>query len=615
MAVHRTRQRGGTTAEWLAADTVLAVGEIGFETNSTRFKVGDGVTSWNNLDYATLGDTNVDARNHGVVGDGIVDDTTALNAVLAIGGVIRLPAGTYRVTDTLVGVSNTTLMGFGRAKIVLDTTSNVDVLRFRECTDVAIYGLEIDGKKSIKELTVSNGRGIHFNQVQRGIIADCYIHDTMEHGIRVGGGSDVYGLVDSADTEDIIVCGNTVKNCGNASLDRGWGIWCFWRVKDTLIHGNIVTDCYTGGIMVDDASSDATPEKECLRFTISNNIVRDSDEASAFSRGINVEGARDFSVTGNIVTGHNRGIVVNDGQGATDTGSGEISGNTVRNRHYGLLIVDCRDVTVSGNHVEIYSASSVAHGAIKVEQGTDGNACERIFITGNTIKSNGAGISTRMTVGYVPSGAGVNDITVAGNEITYTGTPGFSNQHVGIQIWDVARPLIRQNTVRGFYDGIYPDGDCVTPIVQDNIVENSTRYGIRVGAAGTVVRGNIFRGNGTSSLLFDSGARVATTVVGENISTDATFISGTTLGPTYIWPVQQSTAGQLEVVTPHYTTGQTTRLKLSKSWQPGTVAPTTGTYEVGDIVWNSAPSTGEFIGWVCTVSGTPGTWLGFGLIS
>jgi len=47
----------------------------------------------------------------------------------------------------------------------------------------------------------------------------------------------------------------------------------------------------------------------------------------------------------------------------------------------------------------------------------------------------------------------------------------------------------------------------------------------------------------------------------------------------------------------------------------GTAAPVSGTYEVGDIVYNSAPASGGYIGWVCTVAGTPGTWNTFGLIS
>ena len=44
-------------------------------------------------------------------------------------------------------------------------------------------------------------------------------------------------------------------------------------------------------------------------------------------------------------------------------------------------------------------------------------------------------------------------------------------------------------------------------------------------------------------------------------------------------------------------------------------APASGTYLQGDIVWNSAPTSGGYIGWVCTTAGTPGTWKTFGLIS
>lgn len=44
-------------------------------------------------------------------------------------------------------------------------------------------------------------------------------------------------------------------------------------------------------------------------------------------------------------------------------------------------------------------------------------------------------------------------------------------------------------------------------------------------------------------------------------------------------------------------------------------APTTGRYDVGDVVWHTSPAetvttTGSFvvIGWVCTTEGEPGTW-------
>lgn len=47
----------------------------------------------------------------------------------------------------------------------------------------------------------------------------------------------------------------------------------------------------------------------------------------------------------------------------------------------------------------------------------------------------------------------------------------------------------------------------------------------------------------------------------------------------------------------------------------GTSAPTVGTWSAGDIVYHTLPTAGGFIGWICTVAGTPGTWKTFGAIS
>lgn len=43
--------------------------------------------------------------------------------------------------------------------------------------------------------------------------------------------------------------------------------------------------------------------------------------------------------------------------------------------------------------------------------------------------------------------------------------------------------------------------------------------------------------------------------------------------------------------------------------------PTTGVWDKGNIIWNSNPTTGSTIGWVCVTSGTPGIWKTFGSIS
>jgi hypothetical protein len=43
--------RRGTAAQWTSANPILAIAEMGIETDTDLFKVGDGATNWNSLSY------------------------------------------------------------------------------------------------------------------------------------------------------------------------------------------------------------------------------------------------------------------------------------------------------------------------------------------------------------------------------------------------------------------------------------------------------------------------------------------------------------------------------------------------------------------------------------
>ena len=56
MAVQTQIQtRRGTAASWTSTNPTLAAGEIGFETDTGKFKIGNGSTAWASLAYATNG--------------------------------------------------------------------------------------------------------------------------------------------------------------------------------------------------------------------------------------------------------------------------------------------------------------------------------------------------------------------------------------------------------------------------------------------------------------------------------------------------------------------------------------------------------------------------------
>lgn len=101
---------------------------------------------------------------------------------------------------------------------------------------------------------------------------------------------------------------------------------------------------------------------------------------------------------------------------------------------------------------------------------------------------------------------------------------------------------------------------------------------------------------------FNGGDRITSSTGGFTFVRFVDYVTGViTLGG----GSSSSGAGTISQNTIYFRT-----VDISKS-----AAPTTGTYNVGDIVYNSAPTAGGTIGWVCVTAGTPGTWKTFGAIS
>lgn len=54
-AINTIKMRRGTALQWQTANTVLAAGEMGFETDTRKFKFGNGTSAWNIMPYASAG--------------------------------------------------------------------------------------------------------------------------------------------------------------------------------------------------------------------------------------------------------------------------------------------------------------------------------------------------------------------------------------------------------------------------------------------------------------------------------------------------------------------------------------------------------------------------------
>ena len=112
--------RRGTTAEWEAADPILAQGEIGVNLDGNRFKVGTGLTSWNYLDYTAVFDVITQpttapivyptfANNSGVTNVGIASTGSTSFVYIPSSGNIGI--GTTNATSKLTVSGNLLVTG------------------------------------------------------------------------------------------------------------------------------------------------------------------------------------------------------------------------------------------------------------------------------------------------------------------------------------------------------------------------------------------------------------------------------------------------------------------------------------------------------------------------
>lgn len=99
---------------------------------------------------ASVGPAHLGVRDTGAVGDGVADDTDAIQAAIdalpAAGGVVYLPTGTYKLTDALTLRSNLTVLGDGDgATVVRQTGADKDAMTGSALTKVTVQGVYFAG--------------------------------------------------------------------------------------------------------------------------------------------------------------------------------------------------------------------------------------------------------------------------------------------------------------------------------------------------------------------------------------------------------------------------------------------------------------------------------------
>ncbi len=389
--------------------------------------------------------TVADVRAFGALGDGVTDDTAAIQAALdatPTGGTCWFPPGTYLVGAATAAVlkprSGTTVAGAGRRLVTLKVSSGSAATRVVELTglvDVTLKGLTFQaaGNSSVKAAVYASGRSPR----------DLTVHDCRFEAFMPGQSITTAAAVYTWPSDGVAVTDNEFVGCGRAiTLDQPEGPGEVSGNRITAAPGEMAT-----GILVRRGSGYSEAE-----VVVSRNVVKG---ATLDPGGVGAEG-------------------------------------------HGIAVFRCRDVLLSNNHVENNGrgilVSYLSFGSV---------------VQGNTAVGNyDAGIRCEPEIGSkdvtaTTTGAS-RGVTVIGNvchDNLSNGAPSGANSGMGIAMSYSAGSTVSGNTVHhNSGDGIFCDSDRVT-IVGNVAYSNFTGYtadpsagrrgGIRIIAAtGCTVVGN-----------------------------------------------------------------------------------------------------------------------------
>jgi len=148
----RMQQRRGTSTQWTSGNPTLASGEIGFETDTGKFKIGDGTTAWASLKYF------VDANSILDGAPGVLDTLNELAAAInddpAFFTTVATNLSNHEADTTNVhGITNTALLvtTTGTQTLTGKTISAADNTVTINTTDI------IDVTASAAELNILDG--------------------------------------------------------------------------------------------------------------------------------------------------------------------------------------------------------------------------------------------------------------------------------------------------------------------------------------------------------------------------------------------------------------------------------------------------------------------------
>lgn len=252
----------------------------------------------------------VNVKDFGAVGDGVADDTAAIQAAVNASQDVYFPPGTYKTTSTItVSTDNTRLHGQTKGGAALITSAN-DIEMFKVTGDYVLFeGLKLENTSShtkrhiqsystehmmVKECSVwgtgvnTTGSGIGFGDGaggiggSMGIVSDCIInHGTIEvltwdvhiTNSWVWANSKRYGVIADGSVGNLTIMGTDFLPPMTTTPSRKASIYFTGAVTQPKIIG-----CYFDGNATLSTGSGLLAENGVLNLLVSNCHANDHDE-------------------------------------------------------------------------------------------------------------------------------------------------------------------------------------------------------------------------------------------------------------------------------------------------------------------------------------------------
>ena len=164
--------RRGTAASWTSTNPTLSAGEWGYETDTGRYKIGDGLTAWTSLAYSAI--TPNSNNISGASGLGVTFGTNGLPVTVAVTGLVTsqisdfgsavsgIVTGMSVSAEEIMDIVGTGLVGSSGIGIDYQDASNQIVVNVTgiNSTQVNDFNSAVSGLLPITALTAGTGIGV-----------------------------------------------------------------------------------------------------------------------------------------------------------------------------------------------------------------------------------------------------------------------------------------------------------------------------------------------------------------------------------------------------------------------------------------------------------------------